>query len=311
MPDIIETLIEQVASEPSVINVERVARGYDAAKAPPMACQVHFTRLEFVLQGTYRNCLCDKNGLSYERDFVTGDCLLLPPKSWNKIIWVGEFVGFSLLFGPRQLGMSHFALGRHNNSFTNVTTRSCPLPAASPIYGLLRVLSDLQPEHDERAPYTRQIAQAAIGLALHLLENPSGEEPTKSSILYYTICNYIQDNYNRTLNRDMVSETFSISTHYLSKLFHIHGQSGFSEYVNSIRLEQARRMLTETMLPLAEISESCGFHDRNYFCRVFKSEFGRTPTEFRKGQRTASSTVHPFNTESASADARISEMLRR
>ncbi|MEZ6065896.1 MAG: DNA-binding transcriptional regulator [Planctomycetaceae bacterium] len=52
-----------------------------------------------------------------------------------------------------------------------------------------------------------------------------------------------------------------------------------------LRIERAKRLLTETDLPLAEIAELAGFQHNEYFSVAFKREVGRTPSTFRRVSR--------------------------
>ena len=52
-------------------------------------------------------------------------------------------------------------------------------------------------------------------------------------------------------------------------------------YLRVLRLEEARRLLTETDATIAAIAERCGFSSANYFALFFKRETGLTPTAWR------------------------------
>ena len=56
----------------------------------------------------------------------------------------------------------------------------------------------------------------------------------------------------------------------------------YSEYLQSIRLEQAKRMLIETDLTISEIAEQTGYHNKGYFYRIFTEKYNMTPGEYRK-----------------------------
>ena len=53
-------------------------------------------------------------------------------------------------------------------------------------------------------------------------------------------------------------------------------------FVQQIRLEQARKLMTETSMPISQISYQCGFSNPKYFSRCFRNLTGMTPKEFRK-----------------------------
>ena len=56
-----------------------------------------------------------------------------------------------------------------------------------------------------------------------------------------------------------------------------------SNYIKSVRMSVAARLLKETSIPVPEIALQTGFSTTKYFNRVFKDEFGITPADYRKG----------------------------
>ncbi len=65
------------------------------------------------------------------------------------------------------------------------------------------------------------------------------------------------------------------------KLTALTGKSA-SHFIRSIRLSQAKELLTKTDSTIAEIAYEVGFRDPNYFSRTFTEEFGISPSETRK-----------------------------
>jgi len=55
------------------------------------------------------------------------------------------------------------------------------------------------------------------------------------------------------------------------------------QYLTGIRLGHAARLLKHTSLPVHEITWKCGFGNTSAFCRAFRTEYGVTPVDFRKG----------------------------
>jgi AraC family transcriptional regulator, positive regulator of tynA and feaB len=78
-----------------------------------------------------------------------------------------------------------------------------------------------------------------------------------------------------------VAAKAGISLRYLQKLFTEHG-STFSEFIYSLRLDQAARLLHRRVSlgvsqPLSEIAYACGFRDYTHFARKFRQRFGHPP----------------------------------
>ena len=88
---------------------------------------------------------------------------------------------------------------------------------------------------------------------------------------------------NESLQRQDILDRFDISRRTLSDLLAVHadGQS-FTAYINSMRLEDAVRLLREEPeMSLSEIAENVGFTPAT-FRDQFKRQFGMTPTEYRQ-----------------------------
>ena len=56
------------------------------------------------------------------------------------------------------------------------------------------------------------------------------------------------------------------------------------EYLTRRRLQEAKRLLTETDIPVAEIGMQTGFSDPGYFSTVFRKYEGVSPIEYRKSE---------------------------
>ena len=98
---------------------------------------------------------------------------------------------------------------------------------------------------------------------------------------------YIKNNYNKTsLGLDEVSRAINISSIYLCKLFSRHTDSSFTEYVNRVRINEAKRLLRETDLRIQEISDRVGYAQAKYFNYVFKRLEQVTPTAYRRMGKT-------------------------
>jgi AraC-like DNA-binding protein len=73
----------------------------------------------------------------------------------------------------------------------------------------------------------------------------------------------------------------SIHTHKLSHLINQQSGKGFPEYINSLRLEEARNLLRTSDLKVAAVAFECGFNSLSSFYTHFKKSEGMTPSEFR------------------------------
>lgn len=100
-----------------------------------------------------------------------------------------------------------------------------------------------------------------------------------------TITGYIQNNYLTIKGLDEIAGHFGISKCYLCRTFKAHTGVTVSHYINSLRIQYACKLLSETTIPISEIYELCGFSTSQYFNRVFKSIREVTPHQFRQQSR--------------------------
>lgn len=95
---------------------------------------------------------------------------------------------------------------------------------------------------------------------------------------------YINKHFNQDISLDDVSREVNISPYYFSKIFKDDTGEGFVEYLTNIRIEKAKKLLTDTDYSMREICQMVGYTDPNYFSRAFKKKVGVTPTEYKENR---------------------------
>ena len=78
-----------------------------------------------------------------------------------------------------------------------------------------------------------------------------------------------------------LSKSLGLTPAYFCRLFHEKTGQHFSTFLTRTRMEKAQYLLSDGQgLSLAEVSASCGYPNKSYFCQVFKKYTGMTPGEF-------------------------------
>ena len=87
---------------------------------------------------------------------------------------------------------------------------------------------------------------------------------------------------NPELNLAFLASKMCMSTSQLNKK--INAITGYSTiaYVLQLKLNKAKKMLSDENIAVAEVSDACGFYDSSYFSRTFKKEFGMSPSYYQK-----------------------------
>jgi two-component system response regulator YesN len=93
---------------------------------------------------------------------------------------------------------------------------------------------------------------------------------------------FIQKNYNKDISLTDVAEVVGISSAYMSKLFKEECGVGFAQYLNYIRVYNAKWYIEHSEFKLSEVVSRVGFNNYNYFFKVFKKVEGITPLEFER-----------------------------
>jgi two-component system response regulator YesN len=113
-------------------------------------------------------------------------------------------------------------------------------------------------------------------LASHLPDN------TERNKVIETVKAYIGKNYaDKTLCLETLSKVVHMNGNYVSNLFKEVTGENYLVYLTSVRMEQAKRMLRDTMLKTYEVADSAGYSSTKYFCKLFRKLHGMTPSEYR------------------------------
>lgn len=78
------------------------------------------------------------------------------------------------------------------------------------------------------------------------------------------------------------AEYVGLSVQYVSKLFRREMGTTFVDYLTSVRLRQAVKLMYDEELKIYEIAERCGYATQHYFSNVFKKNMGTSPAEYRR-----------------------------
>ena len=93
---------------------------------------------------------------------------------------------------------------------------------------------------------------------------------------------YIRDNYTSDLNMAVVSNEVSMNYSFFSTAFKNYTGTNFVNFIRDLRVNEAKRLLTETDLRIYEIASKVGYDNDKHFMKSFKLSVGVSPREYRK-----------------------------
>lgn len=265
----INPLLSHIAS--GATPLQKIWFAGNHAPVPEMAFQVDFPRLEILLEGQLTDAALGE-------PMLTLDALYVPAGGWNFPQWQSPVTTLSILFGKQQLGfsMQQWDGQQLKNMAKQHVARRGPRVGSF----LLQTMGEIQMQPLEQQT-ARLIATSLISHCADLLSSQI-QTASRSQALFDAIREHIDSHFAEPLTRESVAQAFYISPNYLSHLFQKSGVMGFNEYLNHTRLEHARRLLKGYDLKVKEIAHACGFVDSNYFCRLFRKNTDRSPSEYRR-----------------------------
>lgn len=141
---------------------------------------------------------------------------------------------------------------------------------------------------EEALPYRiLGLRSCALQIMLTLCEgysNPKTTEKIEKKIhtTIKKIIGQIRAESNTDISLDKIAKKEGWSKCYLAREFHRYTGQSMIAFLNTVRCENAKKLLRESEISIGEVGRQCGFNDQTYFIRTFRSHIGKTPGEYRK-----------------------------
>lgn len=119
---------------------------------------------------------------------------------------------------------------------------------------------------------------------------PTGENVI-DEVLYY-----IYHNYQENLKLEEIAPLFGYNSSYLGKIFNRKTGMSFNSFVDQVRIDESKRLLSDESLKVYEIAKQIGYKNVDYFHKKFKKYTGTSPAEYRKqtaGERKQGEPENP------------------
>ena len=96
------------------------------------------------------------------------------------------------------------------------------------------------------------------------------------------IRNYIDVHIYEKITLDDIAEQVYMSKSHVSKIFNEEMGVSLTAFINGIRVEKAKILLSDASLSVADIAQLTGFEDQSYFTKQFKLLTGLSPKKYRE-----------------------------
>ena len=94
---------------------------------------------------------------------------------------------------------------------------------------------------------------------------------------------YINQNYgDASITAAEVAEHVGVTSSWLSTKFKTETGIRVNDFINNVRIENAKKMFQDKEYMVYEVSEKTGFTSSQYFSKIFKEYTGLTPNQYRR-----------------------------
>ena len=107
-------------------------------------------------------------------------------------------------------------------------------------------------------------------------------DETKTDLLESCIACVREHFREHDFNVSRMADLLGVSVPYLSKYFKEHAGVNLLGYLNSVRIDYAKKLIAEEKLTVAAAADRAGFENINTFIRLFKKYVGDTPGNYSK-----------------------------
>jgi AraC family transcriptional regulator len=174
-------------------------------------------------------------------------------------------------------------------------SRKEPVPFTDPLVGTaaLQLVSEVQRGHGADMGFMERLAGVMLEQAFRTLVTPGtwGINPRHVHFSrLQAVLNHIHTNLAADLTAARLAARADVSLAHFCRIFRDATGVPPHRYVHAARLELARKLLTQSTLPISRVAEECGFSSQSHLTASFRSAHSTTPAKFRSHVRRVART---------------------
>ena len=253
--------------------------------------QHHFIELAYVLEGRANHIIDGTSATLSKGDYFIMDC-----EKYHEYKQIGDtnFVIINCLFTPQFIDQTLSNCQRFeevaNNYLINFSFCQLKEPPTNQVFHdedghILTMINELHHEYKKKdIGYLEVMRCRLIVLLIDImrqLQLPNAEDNKTESDMIKYITRYAKKHFAENLSLKEIAKKYNYSSAHVSNLFKKETGITFSEYVQSIRIQESCRLLANTNKTVAEIVSLVGYTDIKFFNKIFKRVTGMTPRHFK------------------------------
>lgn len=137
--------------------------------------------------------------------------------------------------------------------------------------------------HEKSSEFAKGEVMGYIAIILNkiLPQLPLQKKSDLVNKIEYALIRYCSENYTKPITLNEIAKEFGYTPEYFSRIFNEKYKTSFTNFINSLRVEEAKKLLKKSD-NITEVAFACGFSSIRNFNRVFKQMTEKTPYEYRK-----------------------------
>jgi AraC-like DNA-binding protein len=152
------------------------------------------------------------------------------------------------------------------------------------ISGKFAIQIELAQSIDELAGLYAEMAQVYCSVVKEL-SVAALSSPVKEAVTY------IRLNIDQPLSLNRIADSLSVHPSYLSRAFKRELGMTFTEYINKLRIKEAKYLLDHWSASVTEVAYAVGYRDPHYFSKMFHKLEHVTPQDYRKRKKNIETSL--------------------
>lgn len=254
----------------------------------PLTCHVQLNLYCIVIKdGT--TCTAQYGWRDY--DFTRGAMSFFAPGQihyWSTPVDNSNRWGWLIAFHPDFVAHSPLGQKLHRMKFFSYATNEALHVSDSERQSVENVLKAIDDEYTQRMDeHTQNIIISQIDVLMNYTERFYARQFLTRANVETDLSQRVSEITMAHIDRGekvtpaIVAEEMNMSTHYLSDMLRSTTGKTTLNYIHEHMIEKAKQQLATTPLSVNEVAYALGFDYPQYFCRLFKSHTGQTPSQWR------------------------------
>lgn len=127
----------------------------------------------------------------------------------------------------------------------------------------------------------KKLQDSFLKLCLRLAKTIDSLKQNSNRDIVLELKNYIKSNFSKDIKLKELASVFYMNPVYLGQLFKKSTGMQFNEYLHTVRIEEAKKLLIRTGMKISEVAQAVGYSDPKYFLSKFRTIVNQAPSDYK------------------------------